>query len=479
MRWREALRPVVMTRVALVVPESGIRQALLRVAEAGVMEIDQPPGDGGIGRPRAGTPPGAARVEPRLAAVPPDPDAPGRADLLAGEAELAGYAAGAVRRGTVAALLGWVPAPRLPRLRRRLAEVGAAVAPLPVPRGVDPPTLTRPGATREAFSPLVTTYGTPAYADLDPTVLAGLAYVVMFGAMFGDVGHGALLLLGGVLLRLARPVALVRRAGLVRFRRQWLFVAGAGLSSALFGLAYGECFGPTGLVPVLWLAPMEHPVPLLVAGIGFGAVLLAGAYLLGSVNRVREGGLALALYAPSGLAGTLLFLAAGLAALAWYAGLAVLSVVALVLAGLGLGLSYVGLLAGSGGGGAGVLQAVVELFDVVIRLGANVVSFARLAAFGLTHAVLGWIVWRATAGLWHRGPAGVVGAAAVFALGNGVAFALEALVAGVQALRLEYYELFSRVFGSQGRPFRPWRVAVDAGAGAGPDAGAHVGSPER
>ena len=32
------------------------------------------------------------------------------------------------------------------------------------------------------------------------------------------------------------------------------------------------------------------------------------------------------------------------------------------------------------------------------------------------------------------------------------------LVAGVQALRLEYYELFSRVFVSEGRPFRPWFV---------------------
>ena len=39
-------------------------------------------------------------------------------------------------------------------------------------------------------------------------------------------------------------------------------------------------------------------------------------------------------------------------------------------------------------------------------------------------------------------------------------FALEALVAGVQALRLEYYELFSRVFADEGRPFRPWHVPL-------------------
>ena len=49
----------------------------------------------------------------------------------------------------------------------------------------------------------------------------------------------------------------------------------------------------------------------------------------------------------------------------------------------------------------------------------------------------------------------------VFVVGNVLAFALEALVAGVQALRLEYYELFSRIFADQGRPFRPWHVPTE------------------
>ena len=33
----------------------------------------------------------------------------------------------------------------------------------------------------------------------------------------------------------------------------------------------------------------------------------------------------------------------------------------------------------------------------------------------------------------------------------------------IQALRLEYYELFSRVFVTQGRPFRPWHVPTATG----------------
>jgi V/A-type H+-transporting ATPase subunit I len=102
------------------------------------------------------------------------------------------------------------------------------------------------------------------------------------------------------------------------------------------------------------------------------------------------------------------------------------------------------------------------LFDVVVRLGSNVVSFARLAAFGLTHAALGAIVWQGSTALWADGSlVGWVGAVLILLVGTAVAFALEALVAGIQALRLEYYELFSRVFESDGRPFRPWRLPTE------------------
>jgi V/A-type H+-transporting ATPase subunit I len=44
--------------------------------------------------------------------------------------------------------------------------------------------------------------------------------------------------------------------------------------------------------------------------------------------------------------------------------------------------------------------------------------------------------------------------------GNVAAFALGALVAAIQALRLEYYEIFSRLFVTSGRPFDPWHVTT-------------------
>jgi V/A-type H+-transporting ATPase subunit I len=269
------------------------------------------------------------------------------------------------------------------------------------------------------------------------------------------VGHGVLLVAIALLVRSGRPTRLAR------FRPVWPFVAGAGVAAAGFGLLYGEFFGPTGVVPVLWVSPLEEPLTLVGAALGIGVVLLSGSYVLGTVNRWREGGWPLALGAPSGIAGAALFVGAGCIVLGASTAREWLVVTGAVVASGGVALAYLGFLASAGGGAAGVAQATVEVFDAVLRLGTNVISFTRLAAFGLTHAALGLVVWQATVASWDAGGLYVLAAVVVFVCGNAVAFALEALVAGIQALRLEYYELFSRVFSSEGLPFRPWHVPLD------------------
>lgn len=456
--------PIRMRRVAIVAPRTALRDALVQVADAGCVQLDPGGEDGRSGnavvhalRERVRRT-GVGAVSARIAAVEPDLDALERAaaaDLLAGEAELAEHAADAVAHGSVEGLLGWCPEPDVPPLAARLADVGAALVPLPAPRGVDPPTKLPGGtATRRSFTTLVSTYGTVPYPDVDPTLLAGVAYVLMFGMMFGDAGQGLLLLVAGLVIRAGRPR---RFAGL---RPMWPFVVGAGVTSTAFGVLYGEFFGPTGVLPVIWLAPLAEPIRLLAAAVGVGAVLLAGAYLLAIVNRWREGGPRNAVYASAGIAGAAVFL--GLAGVTGYylLGESVLLVLGVGCFVAGLVLAGAGFVAGAGGGATGLFQAAIELFDSVVRLGSNVVSFARLAAFGLTHAALGWLVWSGTVALWLLGPLGMVGAVVLFVVGNALTFALEGLIAAVQALRLAFYELFSRIFVTEGRPFLPWHVPV-------------------
>ena len=461
MRWREALHPVGMQRVAVLAPTTVLRDLLVAVGDQGTLDPDEPahgdtpahPGPSAQRLQRLAQPPAEAAVS----ATPPDLDEcerRGRLDLIAGEAQLEARHDQAVLHGQVAALVGWIPTEEVSRLATRIEPLGGAVAPLPAPRGVQPPTLLPPTGTSHAFDPLVTTYATVPYADVNPSVLAGVTYVTMFGIMFADAGHGSLLVLAALAVRFGWWHRLAP------LRRVWLFLAGAGAASIVFGVLYGEFFGPTGVIPAVWLAPLENPVPLLLAAVAAGVVLLGASYALGSVNRFREGGWRNAALAPSGLAGASVFIGLVLLGTGLYAGLGWLTVSGVVVTGLGLLALFAGLLAAAGGGVAGGAEAGVELFDIVVRLGSNVVSFARLAAFGLTHAALGAVVWQATTALWDRGVGAAAAAVLVFLLGNALAFILEGVVAAIQALRLEYYELFSRIFDIEGRPFRPWHVPL-------------------
>ena len=458
---RRPLGHTQMQRLALVAPRDALRQVLVEVADSGTVDLDDvasPPGVsiGPAATHLQGQPGGASMSSPRLARGRPDLDELARRDelsLLAGEAELERRVDAALLHGRVAALLGWIPDEALPALRSRIEPLGGAAVVLPRPLGVDPPTLLAPRRRSAPFRVLVDTYGTVRYADMDPTPFAAIAFALMFGMMFGDAGRG-LLLVG---------FALWAHSGkglLGRFRAEWALILAAGLSATAFGIAFGEVFGPTHVVPAVWLVPLDDPTRLLVSGVILGAGLLGISQVIGTVNRWREGGARFALYSPSGGAGLFSFVGLGFCVAGVYEDARPVAIAGGVLILIGTVLVFSGGFAAAGGRGAGIAQATVESFEGLVRLGSNVVSFARLAAFGLTAAAIGSVVWDGTTALWKPNLA-AVGAILLFVVGNVAAFALEALVVGVQALRLEYYELFSRMLGEEGRPFRPWHVAID------------------
>jgi len=458
---RELAIPVRMSRVAVVAPRARLREALVLLAESGTVELVGPlaPPEGteveALRRLERRSPGGDARGL-RLSREPPDIgelERRGRRAVLAGEVELQRRAAAAVHRGPFAGYVGWMPENELEALAARLAPAGAAVVELPRPAWADPPTLLRSMRPARPFRPLVETYGPTRYEDIDPTPFAALAFVVMFGMMFGDAGHGPVLILLALALgRSRRRFASIQSA--------WPLVLACGIAGTLFGLLYGQFFGPTGVVPTLWFDPLDDPVRLLVAALALGAALLAISYAIGTVNRWREHGPLAALVAPSGLAGSAVFLGGALLLAGWSTESTWLSVAAAISIACGVLLLGLGFFLEAEGGAAGVAQALIEVVDAVVRVGANVISFARLAAFGLMHGALTAIVWDGTVALW--GGALVLLAAALFLVGNAFTFALEGLVAGVQALRLEYYELFSRIFAGEGRPFAPWSIPLAA-----------------
>lgn len=453
--------PVRMRRVAVIALGDRLREVLVILAASRVVDLCGPLGAGdgpaleALRRLERGRTDGTEAV-PTLAPGAPDIAAlerDGQRGLLAGEVELERRKAGAVAHGRFRAMVGWAPVPALEPLRHRLEPVGASLLELRAPPGVEPPTLLAPAPAAEPFRPLVSTYGAIPYDDVDPTPFAAFAFCLMFGMMFGDVGDGALVVLAALWLRHTRRPALRSVA------RVWPLIAAAGAASIAFGALYGEMFGPTHLVPVLWLAPMTDPTRLLTVAVLLGACLLVVGHLIGIVNRLREGGRALAFTTPSGVPGLVLLMGAALTAIG-----VVLHAGTFGLAGPGLAVAAlaaigVGLRAEAGSGAGAVAVVAIGLLDAVLRLFSNVFSFARLAAFGLMHAAIGQVVLHASGSLIGT-PGGDLVAAIVFTVGWAVAFALEGLVVSVQALRLEYYELFSRVLLREGRRFRPWSLPL-------------------
>ena len=448
-----------MNRIAVIAPRWRMRDVLVALAEEGSVEIvgDAAPGSGpateALGRlERSGiraTVPCVDLDSPVISQL----EAAGDADLLAGEAELERRASMAVDHGRVAALVGWSPGAVIAGLTTRLGDAGASVVALSPPRGEEPPTQLMPRRVTGRFRPLLDAYGVLPYNDIDPTGFVAVAFILMFGMMFGDVGHGAILAAIG--LYIGRTSNVKYRP----FRPAAPLLVACGISGMAFGFLYGEFFGPTGLIEPLWVSPLDEPLVLFAAAVIFGAVLLAISYLLGTLNRWREGGPRAALYASSGLAGALVFAAVAVAVLGAVIEAGDLYVVAALAAGSGLMLLVVGSYSEAGGGGTGATLAIINGFDTVVRIVSAGISFVRLAAFGMMHAALSLVIWKGTVALAQE-PWGWAFAVALFVVGTALAVALEALVAGIQALRLEYYEMFSRVFIGEGRVFSPFKLAV-------------------
>ena len=328
MPWSEGVQPLRMQRVAVVAPARRERDVLVRLADAGVAELDRPEARdqaaGGAAAPATALLlqlPDTAALQPRLAATAPDLAAlvaAGRADLVAGEAQLESYlaAGGAPAPGDRVGRLGAVGRARRAGRRPGPGRRRPGAAP-PAARGGP----AHDAPARRAGAPLDVT----ARRDLRDRALPRRRPDAARGPglrldVRDDVRRRRPRRPAGARRYRARPAA--GRVGWARFRKVWPFVVGAGAAAAFFGLLYGEFFGPTGVVPVLWLSPLEEPVTLLTAALGVGAVLLAGAYVVGAVNRWREGGWPLALVAASGIAGAALFAGLGLVLLGVDAALA-------------------------------------------------------------------------------------------------------------------------------------------------------------
>ena len=410
-----------------------------------------------------------------------------KADLQAAQAalrtQLALYGA-AQSFGTTwstVVISGWVPTQRVESVRAAVAEVAdrRSVVEVSPPTAEEIETGHVPvqvvhNKLLAPFQRLVGGYGVATYTEIEPTLLFAASFMLMFGIIFGDMGHGLVLLATGLVLRRAARRESLRDIGFV--------VVACGVASLLFGtFLQGSFFGKPlkemGFRLTLGLEPLRfdgggpgNVVRYLVLALAFGICVISLGLILNVINRLRLGDIEGGVFGGFGLAG-MVFYWGGLA-------LAVRMVVAgphgrdawIALLVLGVPLALVALreplsrlLEGrrplwEQGPGVGLFEGIVEAVETSMVYVANTFSFLRVAAFALSHAALCFavfVVQRLVDGL----PGGPLWSAVVFVLGTAVIIGLEGLIVAIQILRLEYYEFFTKFFSGEGTPYEPFRLS--------------------
>ncbi|MFW5924941.1 MAG: V-type ATP synthase subunit I [Myxococcota bacterium] len=326
-----------------------------------------------------------------------------------------------------AVLTGWTDDPCGERLEEALARegLGAVVHFPPAPSGMTAPVVVSNPAWAKPFEVFSRMLGVPSTGEVEPAVILSLVAPLLFGYMFGDVGQGAVLLGVGLLLRNRYPFLRI--------------LIGGGLSAMVFGVLFGSVFSLEGIVPALWVHPMEHPLTVLTGSIYLGAAILLLGIVLHGLSAVWRRQISDWLRIDVSVA--LVYL--GIL-------LAFVDPRLVMISAAGAGWFVLWQLVGLRRGGGATLKDFGDTVEHLMRLAVNTVSFVRVGAFALAHAGLSSAIATLAAGTGHP-----VGQGVVLVFGNALILVLEGIVVSIQTTRLILFEFFVRFLAAEGRPFRP------------------------
>jgi V/A-type H+/Na+-transporting ATPase subunit I len=355
-------------------------------------------------------------------------------------------------------ITGWMDARDRPRLVKLLQKLCGERYILAEERDPNAPVRLRNMRLFKPFELIVKMMGIPANSEIDPTPLAAMTFVLVFGLMFGDLGQGIILAIAGLALRY---VAGKKKSEDLGHAGGILFAC--GLSAALCGILYGNLFSSEHLIPALWIRPAEKIMRLFSATILLGAVIIVIGLCLNIINALINADYVEALLEKKGMAILILYSA----------------IVIMVIRYMSLHLApepwqisafiFVPLLIFCLRGVLGpvlfnahrphnvgeyITETIMDVVEIALSMFANTVSFIRVGAFALAHAGLS-IVTYTLAGMVDPGLKSA-GAIAVIVLGNIFIIGFEGMICGIQSMRLEYYEFFSKFYRGDGVVFSPF-----------------------
>lgn len=322
-----------------------------------------------------------------------------------------------------------------------------------------PPTkLNNPGIFKP-YEMYIKMYGLPAYNEFDPTILIALTYSFIFGIMFGDIGQGLCLLIVGLFLNKFKNLLL---GGII---------ACAGFFSTIFGFLFGSFFGFENVIHAVWIKPLTNMMNLPLIGrlntifilsIGFGMLLIILSMIFNILNGFKSHHIKSVILDSNGFVGLLFYGSMITVILLLLTGhpipgtlvLIIMFVIPLLL--IGFKVPIINTLSKkqkhiTEGKLVFVIQIFFEMFEILLSYFSNTLSFIRIGAFAISHAAI-MEVMLLLSGIENGSPN-----IFILIVGNLIVVGLEGLIVGIQVLRLEYYELFSRFYKGNGREFKPFK----------------------
>ena len=333
------------------------------------------------------------------------------------------------------------------------------------------------------FDRMIFSYGSPLYGTIDPTPFVAFFFTLLFGLMFGDAGQGLVFLILGILM----TTKVIKKFPVLGSGFGPIFIC-IGISSTIMGILTGEffgngevlepvsrflkgIFGDTSHGPILHLMPSASSIDklfyFLLFTMGVGFIINSIGLVINIINNFSLGRIGKAIFSKTGICGTIFFwyvVYVAVKALVFKSSVGVFDFVVLGVCLLGIFFSepLTRLVEGhrpimENGIVATLVEGVVELLEVVSSYLSNSVSFLRVGAFALAHAVLGYIIFTMTSLIQSNGGwGGTAGSIAVSIFGNLLVIVLEGMIVAIQVVRLQYYEFFSKFFTETGREFEPF-----------------------
>ncbi len=380
-----------------------------------------------------------------------------------------------LQSGRLATIKGFVPKNNFRELTEKVNAMTDAKALVLENNAVEaevkePPTKIVHSRFIRPFEELTRLYGLPKYSELDPTPFIAVTFPILFGLMFGDLGHGLVLLIGGVI------VGYLIKGNQGMKNLCWIMAA-CGAAASVAGVLFGEFFGQQNIfgyeIKPLWFSPFEgdNVFTFLIFSLGVGIVQIISGLAIELVNYAVKRNYADALLTAVPqigfyLGGVYLIVTCQLDFGKWLAGpiLAPLIPFIVMVAGKPLYL----MIAKPKNYHVDIEHAesdtltgrLFEGGDFFTRLLSNTISYSRILALLMAHWALLLVVYQVS-GLVNPPTApttlGFILAGIIIVFGNIAVLALEGLIVFIHTLRLHFYEWFSKFYAGTGTEFSPFK----------------------